>query len=152
MNIAYSEEMRPPKELFSREWFESWDAADPWEYRTHRIDETKKKLEDLEVKLRQKIWKRGGGYKQDLLVDTVTRLNVHIGVWKVYYLDGWDGALKGIMIWPHRNENNEVWVSEWEEAKEFGGMGKERRTGVYMVMLSSECVEWLNMVSHWVSE
>jgi len=149
--MTYSEELSPPKELFSREWFATLGAKDPWEYRTHRIDETKRKLEDLETKLRTKIWK-GGGYTQDLLVDTVTRLNVHIGFWRVDYLDGWDGALKGVMVWPRRNENNEVWVSEWEEAKEFGGMGKERRTGVYMVMLSSECVHWLNTLCHWVSE
>ena len=147
MNIAYSEEMRPPKELFSREWFDTWDAADPWEHRTARIDETKKKLEDLEVKLRKKIWK-SGGYTQDLLVDTVTFLNSYIGVWQSTKLDTPSNLPHYItMVYP-RDVSPPNELLKWEEVV----LGGVQREGVCVVMLSPQCVEWLNEISHWVGE
>ena len=151
MNIAYSKEMRPPKELFSREWFDASNHLDLLTFRDSRIDETKKKLENLETKLRQKIWKNGG-YKQDLLVDTVTLVNTYIGVWNVHS----DNNIRYIqtkaqldkleikMIHPH---NTRV-MSKWEEVV----LGKVQRTGVCLCMLSPQCVHWLNRISHWVSE
>ena len=147
MNVAYSEELSPPKELFSREWFDAWDAADPWEYRTARIDETKKKLEELEVKLRKRIWK-SGGYTQDLLVDTVTFLNSYIGVWQVtkFFPPGSNLPSRHIgMVYPR--DTSRI-MSNWEEVV----LGGVQREGVCLSMLSSECVEWLNRLCNWVSE
>jgi hypothetical protein len=147
MNIAYSEEMRPPKELFSREWYKAWDAADPWEHRTRRIDETKKKLEDLETKLRKKIWK-SGGYTQDLLVDTVTFLNSYIGVWQSTKLDTPSNLPHYItMVYP-RDVSPPNELLKWEEVV----LGGVQRKGVCVVMLSPQCVEWLNEISQWVGE
>lgn len=153
MNVAYSEEMRPPKELFSREWFDLWNDSRP-SPTYDRIDETKRKLENLEKGLRIK--RRGDtnpGYVQDLLVDTVTLLNSYIGVWNVYKNEtvgtkgyvrttSWQWEIK--MIHPH---NTRV-MSTWEEVV----LGGVQREGVCLCMLSSECVEWLNRLSHWVSE
>ena len=150
MNIAYSEEMRPPKELFSREWFDLWNGdikTNPWH---DRIDETKKKLEDLEIKLRKKIWK-SGGYTQDLLVDTVTFLNSYIGVWQSTKLDTPSNLPHYItMVYPHNTswQLKPIELPKWEEVV----LGGVQREGVCVVMLSPQCVEWLNEISHWVGE
>lgn len=142
MNVAYSEEMRPPKELFSREWFHIWNEENNSFH--VRIDETKKKLENLEVKLRKKIW-GSGGYKQDLLVDTVTFLNSYIGVWQSNKFITPSNLPRYItMIYPHAS----MVMSTWEEIV----LGGVQRDGVCLSMLSSECVEWLNRISHWVGE
>lgn len=152
MSTAYSEELCPPKELFSREWFDASNHLDLLRFRTARIDETKKKLEELETKLRQKIWKRGGGYKQDLLVDTITLLNSHIGVWNVYSDDNiryiqTRAQLERLEIKMIHPDNTRV-MSKWEWLV----LGKVQRTGVCVAMLSPECVEWLNIISDWVGE
>ena len=149
MNTAYSEEMRPPKELFSREWFHIWNEENNSFH--VRIDETKKKLENLEVKLRKKIWKRGGGYKQDLLVDTVTMLVAYVGVWKTNIVNnhGLSFGMEFQMIYPQNNKNE---IMTWEEI-EFGWMGRETvKEGFCIYMLSPQCVEWLNTLCDWVSE
>ena len=139
MNTAYSEEMRPPKELFSREWFDLWNDHRP-SPTYDRIDETKRKLENLEKELRKKIWK-SGGYTQDLLVDTVTLLNSYIGVWQTNIVFAeWEIQ----MVYPH----NKRVMSNWEEVV----LGGVQRKGVCLSMLSPQCVEWLNTVSDWVSE
>lgn len=147
MNTTYSEEMRPPKELFSREWFDASNHLDLLRFRTSRIDETKKKLEDLETKLRQKIWKRGGGYTQDLLVDTITLLNSYIGVWNVYTDDNiryikTKAQLDKLEIKMIHPDNTRV-MSKWEEVV----LGGVQRTGVCVAMLSPHCVDWLNKIS-----
>ena len=130
MNTAYSEEMRPPKELFSREWFDLWNDHRP-SPTYDRIDETKRKLENLEKELRKKIWK-SGGYTQDLLVDTVTLLNSYIGVWQTNIVFAeWEIQ----MVYPH----NKRVMSNWEEVV----LGGVQRKGVCLSMLSPQCVEWL---------
>lgn len=150
MNTAYSEEMRPPKELFSRQWFDLWNGdikTNPWH---DRIDETKKKLEDLEIKLRKKIWK-SGGYTQDLLVDIVTFLNSYIGVWQSTFLKPAITPLYApavpphvTMVYPHDTRV----MSTWEEVV----LGGVQRDGVCLSMLSPQCVDWLNTISDWVGE
>ena len=143
MNTTYSEEMRPPKELFSRQWFDLWNDYHP--FPTYdRIDQTKRKLENLEIKLRIK--RRGDnspGYVQDLLIDTVTLLNSYIGLWEA--TKPTSGVSPHItMIYPH----NKRVMSTWEEIV----LGGVQRDGVCLSMLSPQCVEWLNRLSHWVSE
>lgn len=144
--------IEPPKELFSRDWFESstwykaWDAASR-EVVHRRIDETKKKLEDLETKLRKKIWK-SGGYTQDLLVDTVTFLNSYIGVWQATKFVTPSNLPHYItMVYP-RNYTSPIELSIWEEVV----LGGSQREGVCLVMLSPQCVDWLNEISYWVGE
>ena len=143
MNTAYSEELRPPKELFSREWFDLWNDHRP-SPTYDRIDETKRKLENLEKGLRIK--RRGNtnpGYVQDLLVDTVTLLNSYIGVWEA--TKPTTGVPPHVtMIYPHASRV----MSTWEEIV----LGGVQRKGVCLAMLSPECVEWLNRLCHWVGE
>ena len=146
MNTEYSEELRPPKELFSREWFDLWN--DHLNHRPsptyNRIDQTKRKLENLEIKLRIK--RRGNtnpGYVQDLLIDTVTLLNSYIGVWES--TKPTTGVPHHItMVYPHASRV----MSTWEEIV----LGGVQRKGVCLSMLSPQCVEWLNTISDWVSE
>lgn len=153
MNTAYSEELSPPKELFSREWFDASNHLDLLRFRTARIDETKKKLEELETKLSAKlIIDYGPAYVGDHLVDTITLLNSHIGVWNVYTDDNIRyiqtraqlERLEIKMIHPH---NTRV-MSKWEWLV----LGKVQRTGVCVAMLSPQCVEWLNTISDWVGD
>ena len=146
MNTEYSAEwIRPPKELFSREWFDLWNDYRP-SPTYDRIDETKRKLENLEIKLRIK--RRGNnnpGYFQDLLVDTVTLLNSYIGVWEsTKFVTPSNLPHHITMVYPHASRV----MSTWEEIV----LGGVQREGVCLCMLSSECVEWLNRLSHWVSE
>ena len=150
MNVAYSEELSPPKELFSREWFDLWNDHRP-SPTYDRIDETKRKLENLEKELRKKIWK-SGGYTQDLLVDTVTLVNTYIGVWNVYTDDNiryiqTRAQLDKLEIKMIHPDNTRV-MSKWDEVV----LGGVQRTGVCVAMLSSECVHWLNTISDWVGE
>lgn len=151
MNIAYSEEMRPPKELFSREWYTAWDAADPWEHRTNRIDETKKKLKDLETKLSAKlIIDYGPAYVGDHLLDTITLLNSRIGVWwSTNRLIVTPSNLPYLirMVYP-RDVSPPNELLKWEEVV----LGGVQREGVCVVMLSPQCVDWLNEISDWVGE
>ena len=144
MNVAYSEELRPPKELFSRQWFDLWNDCRP-SPTYDRIDETKRKLENLEIKLRIK--RRGDtnpGYVQDLLIDTVTLLNSYIGVWNVEMANPFPLVWDIGMTYPH----NKRVMSKWEEIV----LGGVQRKGVCLSMLSPQSVEWLNTISHWVSE
>lgn len=154
MNTAYSEELSPPKELFSREWFDASNHLDLLRFRTNRIDETKKKLENLEKELRIKRREDNSPeYVQDLLIDTVT-LNSNIGVWNVYKNEtvdtkgyirttSWQWEIK--MIYPDNTRVMSKW--EWELV-----LGKVQREGVCLCMLSPQCVEWLNTVSDWVGD
>ena len=137
----------PPKELFSRQWFDAWDTLDPWEYRTWRIDVVKKKLEELEVKLSTKIRKNGGYHTIDLLVNTVTLLNSNIGVWNVR-TNGTSRttAYRWEMIMRH--PHNSKIMSKWDETI----LGGVQREGICWILLSDEAVKWLNDVAHWVGE
>lgn len=153
MNTSYSEEMKPPKELFSREWHEAlplyWDSTSQ-ELVHCRIDETKKKLEDLKTKLRKKIWKTGD-YTQDLLLDvsgTVTLLNSRIGVWQITKSFPSNLPHRNItMVYP-RDVSPPIELLRWEEV----ALGGVQREGVCLVMLSPQCVDWLNEISHWIGE
>ena len=158
MNTAYSEEMSPPKELFSREWYDAstwykaWDAASRVVVR-RRIDETKKKLEDLETKLLRikRRWNNNYGYVGDLLLDTITLLNSRIGVWQSTKLDTPSNLPHYItMVYPHNTswQLKPIELPKWEEVV----LGGVQREGVCVVMLSPQCVEWLNEISHWVGE
>lgn len=148
MNMTYSEELRPPKELFSREWYKAWPAADPWGHRINRIDETKKKLEDLKTKLSAKlIIDYGPAYVGDHLLDTITLLNSQIGVWKSI-VSKWytpsNPPHHTTMVYPR--STTPIEFSIWDELV----LGGVQREGVCVVMLSPQCVEWLNNISNWV--
>ena len=156
MNTAYSEELRPPKELFSRTWYDpiGFGGIMLRDDLYSRINETKKKLEDLEIRLREKFWGNNSGLYHEyliqlqtvnLLVDTVAHLNSHIGVWTVTILYTSPSKTSHItMEYPH---NRRV-MSKWEEDV----LGGVKREGVCLTMLSPESVHWLNTISDWVRE
>ena len=160
MNMTYSEEMRPPKELFSRQWgyiIVNEPHSRPPLY--GRIDETKKKLENLETKLRKKIDKlrkkidwRDIDCTGDLLVDTVTLLSTYIGVWEIRWRimistpSSWE--TQKIYPIPYTPSRRKIVGEDMSKVV----LGDVEREGVYLVMLSPQCVEWLNMISDWVGE
>ena len=145
MNVAYPKWMKPPKELFSRQWgYIVWGDNNSRPPLYGRIDETKKKLEDLETKLRKKIWK-DNRYVEDLLIDTITLINTYIGVWEsTKFITPSNLPHHITMIYPHISRV----MSKWEEVI----LGGVQREGVCLCMLSPEAVQWLNKVSNWVGE
>lgn len=147
--MTYTE---PPKELFSRQWYNLWndiEETNPW---FTRIRETKKKLEDLETKLRIKQNWYPTGLRTpkedepsgDFFIDTVSLLNSHIGVWhSTIFLTPSNLPHYITMLYP---DTNRV-IQTWDELV----LGGVKRDGVCLIMLSPECVEWLNWVSDWAS-
>ena len=151
MNIAYSEELRPPKELFSREWFDTWGDTNSWLPRLRRIDETKRKLEELETKIRNNANRLTKGTRT-LSLDISSNLKFGIGVWNAYsedtittngYVKKTETQFKTNMIYPDHTRPTESnnWI-----------LGDTKRNGVCLIMLSPEAVQWLNRVDKWVSD
>lgn len=147
MNIEFSEKMKPPKELFSRTWYNDWDISDPWEYRLRRIDETNKKLKNLETKIRNNSNHLTDGTR-NLLIDTVSISQLGIGAWNVYsedtittngYVKKTESQFKINMIYRDRTRVLDTWS--------YGILGDNKRVGVCFVLLSPEYVEWLNKIS-----
>lgn len=141
---------KPPKELFSRQWYDLWndiEETNPW---FARIRETKKKLEDLELKLRTKLhWNPILSHLttpkevQSFFIDTVSMLNSYIGVWQsTKFITPSNLPHYITMKYPDTNRVMEV----WDELV----LGDVKRNGVCLTMLSPECVEWLNWVDEWV--
>lgn len=152
---------KPPKELFSRMWFGPNDGAEPWKQRNARINKTKKKLEDLELKLRIKLhWnpfpshlhppKEVQSNDGKFFIDTISLLNSYIGVWESTKFLTPSNLPYSIlpysikMLYP---DTNRV-IQTWDELV----LGGVKREGVCLTMLSPECVEWLNWVSDWANE
>ena len=150
MNVAYSEWMRPPKELFSRTWYDpiGFGGIMLRDDLYSRINETKKKLEDLEIKLRNKfpgVWE----HQVHFLVNTIDYLNSHIGVWQATILYTSPSKTTPTtshitMEYPH----NKKVMSKWEEVV----LGGIKRDGYCLAMLSPESVHWLNEVSTYIGE
>ena len=135
MKTAYSEEMRPPKELFSRQWYHK----DGFEITTidprrediyYRVDSLRSKLEKLESALKEV------GDMKDILYK-VEWIRVNIGVWSTIKHRG--ECNNALLIYPKKKRS----TGGWNESM----FGKEKKEGKYLVMASPECVEWLNEVS-----
>ena len=134
-------ELIPPTEdFFSYQWYDrlgfglTMMTGDLYS----RIDSTRKKLNELESKLQQRL--DNDRYSPDLrsFLDRVGWLRGYIGVWTT---DGerWDAR----MAYPHSKQV----ISQWDE-KVFG----ERKEGNVLILLSSSVVNWLNRVDEWVSD
>ena len=129
----------PTEDFFSYQWYDrlGFGMTMMTDDLYSRIDSTRRKLNELESKLGQRLG--SDRYSPDLrsFLDRVGWLRGYIGVWTT---DGerWDAR----MAYPHSKQV----ISQWDE-KVFG----ERKEGNVLILLSPSVVNWLNAVDEWVS-
>lgn len=130
----------PPKEIFSRQWYDESgfgmtmlrDDLYP------RMDALCKKLTDLELALRR--IHHTGGDSIFMAREKVWWVERAIGVYRV------DNVGRAEKVYPKTYVHSVA--TKWNDLI----LGKEKKFGVVLVMLSPQCVEWLNTLSDWVSE
>lgn len=138
-------ELIPPTEdFFSYQWYDrlGFGMTMMTDDLYSRIDSTRKKLNELESKLQQRL--DNDRYSPDLrsFLDRVGWLRGYIGIWSCrdkYDETGWDVQ----MAYPHSKQV----ISQWPENL-FG----ERKDGNVLILLSPSAVNWLNAVDKWVSD
>jgi hypothetical protein len=129
----------PTEDFFSQQWYDSdgFGMRMMTDDLYSRIDSTRRKLNELESKLGQRLGSER--YNPDLrsFLDRVGWLRGYIGVWTT---DGerWDVQ----MAYPHTKRA----ISRWPDEL-FG----ERKEGNVLILLSSSVITWLNAIDKWVS-
>ena len=137
-------ELIPPTEdFFSYQWYDrlGFGMTMMTDDLYSRIDSTRRKLNELEAKLQQRLGSER--YNPDLrsFLDRVGWLRGYIGIWSCrdkYDETGWDVQ----MAYPHIKRA----ISRWPDEL-FG----ERKEGNVLILLSPSTVKWLNAVDEWVS-
>ena len=135
----------PTEDFFSYQWYDrlGFGMTMITDDLYSRVDSTRRKLNELESKLQQRLGSER--YNPDLrsFLDRVGWLRGYIGIWSCrdqYWYDGtgWDVQ----MAYPHSKQV----MSQWDE-KVFG----ERKEGNVLILLSPSVITWLNAVDEWVS-
>ena len=140
MKHRLTHELIPPTEdFFSQQWYER-DGFPMTMLKNDllsRIDSTRRKLNELESKLSQRM--NNNRYSPDLrsFLDRVGWLRGYIGVWTTHS-NQWDVQ----MSYPHTKQVMSVWPQNL-----FG----ERKEGNVLILLSSSSITWLNAVDRWLS-
>lgn len=137
-------ELIPPTEdFFSYQWYDrlGFGMTMMTDDLYSRIDSTRRKLNELESKLQQRLGSER--YNPDLrsFLDRVGWLRGYIGIWSCrdkYDETGWDVQ----MAYPHTKQV----ISQWDE-KVFG----ERKDGNVLILLSPSVITWLNAVDRRLS-
>ena len=128
----------PTEDFFSQQWYErdGFGMAMLKNDLLSRVDSTRRKLNELESKLQQRL--DSERYSPDLrsFLDRVGWLRGYIGVWTTHS-NQWDVQ----MSYPHTKQV----ISQWPQL--FG----ERKEGNVLILLSSSSITWLNAVDKWVS-
>ena len=131
----------PPKELLSRLCDDESDLEmimirdDLYS----RMDDLRKKLTDLELALRA--IHHTGGDSIYMAREKVWWVERAIGVYRgVHRVDNW----RAEKVYP-KTYNHSV-AAKWNDLI----LGKEKTSGIILVMLSPEAVDWLNTVVHFV--
>ena len=133
-------ELIPPTEdFFSYQWYDrlGFGLTMMTDNLYSRVDSTRKKLNELEAKLGQRL--DGDRYNPDLRAfwDRVGWLRHYIGVWTT--AESWSVQ----MVYPYPKQV----ISQWDENL-FG----EWKEGNVLILLSPSTVHWLNAVDKWVSD
>lgn len=144
----------PPKNLYTHKWYVR-DGSEMLNFLPmigHRIDSTRSKLRKLESSLKglKGMNEHERYYLQDDMKDILYELEVvlykvgwmraNIGVWStIKHGDECDNA---VLMYPKMKRSTGGWKENM--------FGKEKKEGYYLVMLSSECVEWLNKISKYI--
>lgn len=149
MNTAKSSiNFAPPKEIFSRQWFHSVDDISPKMLTNDlypRIDTLHGKLKELELGFKRY------AYGSVLHVDRarIMWVNNAIGIWNTVER----GTVQtGKMWWvekvyPKIGSNPSVKTTyTWDDVV----LGKEKKWGSVLIMLSNEAVKWLNGLSQYL--
>lgn len=133
-------ELIPPTEdFFSYQWYDrlGFGLTMMTDNLYSRVDSTRKKLNELEAKLGQRLGSER--YNPDLrsFCERVGWLRGYIGVWTTDS-DRWDAKME----YPHTKQVISVWPEDL-----FG----ERKEGNVLILLSPSVITWLNRVDKWVS-
>lgn len=136
-------ELIPPTEdFFSHQWYERSGSEDL--YSMTRIDSTRRKLNELESKLSQRL--DSDKHNPDLhsFLDRVGWLRGYIGIWQSRN----DGIGHGHAreIYPNTGNMGNI-MPVWNER-----ILGERKEGNILILLSSSSITWLNAVNKWVSK
>ena len=136
----------PTSDFFSYQWYDrlGFGMKMITDDLYSRIDSTRRKLNELEAKLGQRLGSER--YNPDLrsFLDRVGWLKGYIGIWatdestesQIRY--AWDVQME----YP----NSKQVISQWPQNL-FG----ERKEGNVLILLSPSTVNWLNAVDEWVS-
>ncbi len=128
----------PTEDFFSYQWYDrlGFGMKMMTDDLYSRIDSTRRKLNELEAKLQQRL--DSERYNPDLRAfwDKVLWLRHYIGVWAT--AESWVVQ----MVYPYSKQV----ISQWPEDL-FG----ERKEGNILILLSPSTVHWLNAVDKWVS-
>lgn len=129
----------PTEDFFSQQWYErsGFGMTMMTDDLYSRIDSTRRKLNELESKLGQRL--DNDRYSPDLrsFLDRVGWLRGYIGVWTT--AESWSVQ----MAYPHTKQV----ITQWPENL-FG----EWKEGNILILLSPSVVNWLNAVDKWVSD
>ena len=136
--IMQYELIPPTEDFFSHQWYEKdgFGMRMMTDDLYSRIDSTRRKLNELEAKLGQRMDR--DKYNPDLrsFLDRVGWLRGYIGVWTT--AESWSVQ----MAYPHTKQVISIWPEDL-----FG----ERKEGNVLILLSSSVVNWLNRVDEWIS-
>lgn len=125
--------LEQPKILYTHKWYDPIGIGitllndDVYS----RIDSTRTKLEKLESALDEMNDMKDIFYK-------VVAIRANIGVWKTITYES-HTELSAVLVYPKQKRS----MGKWNETL----LGKEKKEGFYLVMLSPERVEWLNDVA-----
>ena len=129
----------PTEDFFSYQWYDrlGFGMRMMTDDLYSRIDSTRRKLNELEAKLGQRLGSER--YNPDLrsFCERVGWLRGYIGVWTTDS-DRWDAKME----YPHTKQVISVWPEDL-----FG----ERKEGNVLILLSPSVITWLNRVDKWVS-
>lgn len=137
-------ELIPPTgDFFSYQWYErdGFGMSMITEGLYSRIDSTRKKLTELEIKLSRRLGRNPYSPELRSFWDRVGWLRSYIGVWTT---DSDEERWNAEMEYPQSKQVISVWPEDL-----FG----ERKEGkLVLILLSSSSITWLNGVNKWVSE
>lgn len=137
----------PPKEIFSRQWFHSVDDIHPKMLTNDlypRIDTLRGKLKELELGFKK--YPHGSVFHVDMA--RISWVNNAIGIWNTVGRGPETAKVWGVQkVYPKIGSNPHVKPTyTWDD----GLLGKEKKWGCVLIMLSNEAVKWLNGLSQYL--
>lgn len=137
----------PPKEMFSRQWFHSVDDISPTLLTNDlypRIDTLREKLKGLELGFQR----HPHAHDFHIPMARISWVNSAIGIWNTVERRTIQTVHPKVeKVYPKISSNPYVKTTyAWDDAV----LGKEKKWGCVLIMLSNEAVKWLNGISQYL--
>lgn len=147
----------PSGELLTRQWLNPI-LVDPFEFESDSVKrfqsykegatKTKQKLNELHERLDRHKDKMEGGRILDPR-ETVHWLRQKVGIWHIVREADKERWVVRDELIPNNHPKSLSHYVYWD----YNGWGEEEKeNGLLHIMLSPQCVEWLNRISDWVGE